>query len=56
MRTRQVAKQRRVRNQVDFANGVQRNRHGLRAAGTYLCAARANPSGCYILFIVYQGE
>ncbi len=35
-----VAKQRRGRNQVDFANGVQRNRHGLRAADTQCRASK----------------
>ena len=31
-----VAKQRRVRNQVDFGSKARQNRHGLRATGT-LC-------------------
>ena len=36
-----VAKQRRVRNQVDFANEVHRNRHGLRAADTQCRASES---------------
>ena len=46
-----------VRNQVDFGSETRQNRHGLRAAGTYIqCAVRANPVAILFCYCVSRGK